>query len=192
MGRWSRSQDCPSCKATSDCGKALRVVRRGPSRPSSNLGPTAQEPLNPSKCRGLVLRSGLDPFTAPIRPALASYSSAVSAASSAASWRSTAARAKSDSRVPLRRAAVYIRRLSSGGKRTVMRSLFIFPRFPLDLSDTQPRWLARSLTDLGQIAVGQTFRARFYCANGAMSGSGGPLHGRKPTGGRPVLAAAAS
>src|ERR1039458_3135553 len=82
---------------------------------------TIQEPPNPSKCPGLVLRSRLAPFTVPISPAFSACSYAVSASSSAASCRSTATRTKSDSRVPARRAADLNRWRSSAGNRTVMR-----------------------------------------------------------------------
>jgi hypothetical protein len=192
MGRWSRSQDCPSCKATSDCGKALRVVRRGPSRPSSNLGPTAQEPLNPSKSRGLVLRSGLGP----LHRSDQAGSCLIFKCSECGVFgcqlafdrgaREVGLPCSASPRGPLHPAPQF-----RGETHSDAITLHL-SEISLDLSDTQPRRLARSLSDLGQIAVGQTFRTRFYCANGAMSGSGGPLHGRKPTGGRPVLAAAAS
>jgi hypothetical protein len=41
----------------------------------------------------------------------------------------------------------------------------------------------------GRLALGRT-ATRFSYVNGAISGSGDPLHGRKPTGGRPILVAA--
>src|ERR1700737_1023848 len=87
----------------------------------------AQEPPNPSKYFGFVLRSRVVPFTAPISPAFFACSYAVSEFSSAASCNSTAPRTRSGSRVPLRLAAALSRRRSSGGNRTVMRESFICP-----------------------------------------------------------------
>src|SRR5947207_5489444 len=84
-----------------------------------------QEPPNPSKYFALVLRSRSVPFTAPINPAFFAVSYTVSDFSSAASCSSTAPRTRSDSRVPLRRAAALSRRRSSRGDRTVIRWPFI-------------------------------------------------------------------
>src|ERR1035438_9097593 len=69
-----------------------------------------QEPPNPSKYFGFVLRSRIVPFTAPINPAFFACSYAVSEPSSAASCNSTAPRTRSLSRVPPRRAAALSRR----------------------------------------------------------------------------------
>src|SRR5437879_13269554 len=86
-----------------------------------------QEPPNPSKYFGFVLRSRIVPFTAPINPALLARSYAVRECSSAASCSSTASRTISDSRVPPRRAAALRRRRNSGENRTVIRLSFIHP-----------------------------------------------------------------
>src|ERR1035438_4386916 len=80
-----------------------------------------QEPPNPSKYFGFVLRSRVVPFTAPINPDFFACSYAVSEASSVASRSSTAPRTRSDSRVPPRRAVALSRRRISGENRTVMR-----------------------------------------------------------------------
>ena len=81
----------------------------------------AQGAPNPSKCLGFVLRSRTAPCTAPISPAFFAYSYALRESSPAASCRSTAPRTRSDSRVPLRRAAAFSRRRNSAGNRTVIR-----------------------------------------------------------------------
>ncbi len=95
-----------------------------------------QEPPNPSKYFGFVLRSRIVPFTTPINPAFFACSYAVGEPSSAARRSSTASRTRSDSRVPPRRAAALSRRRISGENRTVMRWSFNdpLPAWPVSIA----------------------------------------------------------
>jgi hypothetical protein len=115
-----------------------------------------QEPPNPSKYFGFVLRSRIVPFTAPINPAFFACSYAVSEPSSAASFSSTAVRTTSDSRVPPRRAAALSRRRISGENRTVMRWSFIYARLtfyqicPTSMCPEVVIWRKRRIRAIGQ------------------------------------------
>src|ERR1017187_10262482 len=93
----------------------------GHNRAGIHQYPSGQELPNPSKYFGVVLRSRIVPFTAPINPDFFACSYAGREASSAASCSSTAPRTRSDSRVLPRRAAALSRGRVSGENRTVMR-----------------------------------------------------------------------